>query len=100
MVVCIIRYLQQMIARAADSSDQFIICRARLCKSDVVPARQVGNRFLGSLKCLQIRALVSATLVQDPPPPCIHFFLQNDWRTVHMRATVEEIQTVVLCKKI
>jgi hypothetical protein len=34
----------------------FVAWRAGTTKSVVIPARQAWNRFLGSLKCLQLRA--------------------------------------------
>ncbi len=38
----------------------FVVCRAGTSNRVVVPVRQAGNRFLGSLKGLQIRALKSS----------------------------------------
>jgi hypothetical protein len=35
----------------------YVACRAGTSNRVVVPARQAGNRFLGSIKGLQIRAL-------------------------------------------
>jgi hypothetical protein len=35
----------------------YVAWRAGTSNRVVVPARQAGNRFLGSLKCFQIRAL-------------------------------------------
>jgi hypothetical protein len=35
----------------------YVACRAGTTNRVVVPARQAGNRFLGSLKGLEIRAL-------------------------------------------
>jgi hypothetical protein len=40
--------------------------RAGKSKRVVVPARQAGNRFLGSLKGLQIRALNGSRLRKSP----------------------------------
>jgi hypothetical protein len=37
----------------------YVAWRASTPNKVVVTARQVGNRFLGSLKCLQIRALAT-----------------------------------------
>ncbi len=44
----------------------FVAWRAGTSNRVVVPARQAGNRFLDSLKGLQIRALLSTS-----PPPCL-----------------------------
>ncbi len=40
----------------------YVAWRVGMSSRVVVPARQVGNRFLGSLKGLQIRALFSTVL--------------------------------------
>jgi hypothetical protein len=37
----------------------YVACRAGTSNKVVVPARQAGNRFLGSSKSLQIRALLN-----------------------------------------
>ncbi len=51
-----------------DSEDSilpaYVALRAGTAKRIVVPARQAGNRFLGSLKGLQIRALLGPAV--DP----------------------------------
>jgi hypothetical protein len=45
-------------------SPGYVACRAGTINRVVVPARQAGNRFLGSLKGIQIRALCLNLLTQ------------------------------------
>ncbi len=47
-----------------DSASLCLAWRAGTSNRIVVPARQAGNRFLGSLKGLKIRALLSLGLAQ------------------------------------
>jgi hypothetical protein len=44
----------------------YVALRAGTTNRTVVPARQAGNRFLGSLKGLEIRALAQATIQSIP----------------------------------
>ncbi len=60
------------------SIDSASLCRVRAGTSNrvVAPVRQAGNRFLGSLKGLQIRTLVFQLLKHlGPPPPTYRLFL-------------------------
>jgi hypothetical protein len=52
-----------------------VVWRAGTSNRVVVPARQAGNRFLGSLKGLQIRALISIAVFSYNISLCYTFFL-------------------------
>jgi hypothetical protein len=53
----------------------YVVWRAGMSNRVVVPARQAGNRFLGSLKGLQIRALISIAVLSYNISLCYTFFL-------------------------
>jgi hypothetical protein len=54
------RICKRLLSPGIDSEESispvYVACRAGTTNRAVVPARQAGNRFLGSLKGLQIRA--------------------------------------------
>jgi hypothetical protein len=56
-----VRICKRLRSPGIDSSESippaYVACRAGTTNRVVVPARQAGNRFLGSLKGVQIRAL-------------------------------------------
>jgi hypothetical protein len=63
---------------------QLIALRAGTPNKFIVPARQAGNRFPGSLKGLQIRAQDCRVVVRRvgvTPPPPILFFLDKYVKT-------------------